>query len=172
IFKPSPGLNIPIRTVLTVGVAGIGKTFATKKYMLDWAEDKANGDMFYMFPLSFRELNLRKEQELSLEELLHQFFPCMKASEIKDYDRYRILVVLDGLDECRLDLNFNKSTDWTEMREPTSVNVLLTNLIQGNLLSNAQIWITSRPAASNHIPADKVDRVTEVRGFNNEQKEE
>uniref|UniRef100_A0AAQ4RC62 NACHT domain-containing protein n=1 Tax=Gasterosteus aculeatus aculeatus TaxID=481459 RepID=A0AAQ4RC62_GASAC len=172
IFKPSPGLNIPIRTVLTVGVAGIGKTFATKKYMLDWAEDKANGDMFYMFPLSFRELNLRKEQELSLEELLHQFFPCMKTSEIKDYDQYRILVVLDGLDECRLDLDFNKSTDWTEMRKPTSVNVLLTNLIQGNLLSNAQIWITSRPAASNHIPADKVDRVTEVRGFNNEQKEE
>uniref|UniRef100_A0AAQ4S4E9 NACHT domain-containing protein n=1 Tax=Gasterosteus aculeatus aculeatus TaxID=481459 RepID=A0AAQ4S4E9_GASAC len=172
IFKQSPGLNIPIRTVLTVGVAGIGKTFGTKKYMLDWAEDKANGDMFYMFPLSFRELNLRKEQKLSLEELLHQFFPSMKTSEIKDYDQYRILVVLDGLDECRLDLDFNKSTDWTEMRKPTSVNVLLTNLIQGNLLSNAQIWITSRPAASNHIPADKVDRVTEVRGFNNEQKEE
>ncbi|XP_077940875.1 uncharacterized protein LOC120829869 isoform X2 [Gasterosteus aculeatus] len=168
ILKASP----KIRTVLTVGVAGIGKTFATKKYMLDWAEDKANGDMFYMFPLSFRELNLRKEQELSLEELLHQFFPSMKTSEIKDYDRYRILVVLDGLDECRLDLDFDKSTDWTKMREPTSVNVLLTNLIQGNLLSEAQIWITSRPAASNHIPADKVDRVTEVRGFNDEQKEE
>ncbi|XP_068589349.1 uncharacterized protein [Cebidichthys violaceus] len=172
IFKPASEENIPIRTVLTMGLAGIGKTFATKKYMLDWAEGKANGDIFYMFPLSFRELNLRKEQEHSLEELIHQFFPGMKTSEIMDYDQYKTLIVLDGLDECRLDLDLNKSKHWTEMRKPTSINVLLTNLIHGNLLSKAQIWITSRPAASNHIPADKVDRVTEVRGFNDEQKEE
>ncbi|XP_031701412.1 uncharacterized protein LOC116382475 [Anarrhichthys ocellatus] len=172
IFKPASGENLPIRTVLTMGLAGIGKTFATKKYMLDWAEGRANGDIFFMFPLSFRELNLRKEQDHSLEELLHQFFPGMKTSEIMHYDQYRTLIVLDGLDECRLDLDLNKSKPWTEMRKPTSINVLLTNLIHGNLLSKAQIWITSRPAASHHIPADKVDRVTEVRGFNDEQKEE
>ncbi|XP_078026310.1 uncharacterized protein LOC117257880 isoform X2 [Epinephelus lanceolatus] len=172
IFKQS-GENKPkIRTVLTLGVAGIGKTFATKKYMLDWAEDEDHGDVFYMFPLSFRELNLRKEQEHSLEDLIHQFCPAMMTSEITDYNKYRILIVLDGLDECRLRLDFNESNNWTDMRKPTSVNVLLTNLIQGNLLSEAQIWITSRPAASNNIPADKVDRVTEVRGFNDEQKEE
>ncbi|KAK9515584.1 hypothetical protein VZT92_026220 [Zoarces viviparus] len=172
IFKPASGENLPIRTVLTMGLAGIGKTFATKKYMLDWAEGKANGDIFFMFPLSFRELNLRKEQDHSLEELIHQFFPSMKTSEIMDYDQYRTLIVLDGLDECRLDLDLNKSKHWTEMRTRTSINVLLTNLIHGNLLSKAQIWITSRPAASHHIPAGKVDRVTEVRGFNDEQKEE
>ncbi|XP_037628836.1 uncharacterized protein LOC119489909 isoform X12 [Sebastes umbrosus] len=171
IFKPASE-NIPIRTVLTIGMAGIGKTFATKKYMLDWAEGSDNRDIYYMFPLSFRELNLRKEKEHSLEDLIHQFCPGMKTSEITDYDKYRILIVLDGLDECRLDLDFNESDKWTEVRERTSVNVLLRNLIQGNLLSKAQIWITSRPAASNHIPADKVDRVTEVRGFNDEQKEE
>lgn len=171
IFKPS-GEKGPIRTVLTNGLAGIGKTFATKKYMLDWAEGTAHGDMFFMFPLSFRELNLRKEQEHSLEELIHQFCPGMKTSEIEDYDKYKILIVLDGLDECRLELDFKEGNNWTEVRKQTSVNVLLTNLIQGNLLSKAQIWITSRPAASNNLPADKVDRVTEVRGFNDEQKED
>lgn len=96
----------------------------------------------------------------------------MKTSEITDYDKYNILVVLDGFDECRLDLNFSESNKCTDVREPTSVNILLTNLIQENLVPKAQIWITSRPAASNRIPADKVDRVTEVRGFNDEQKEE
>ncbi|XP_059189164.1 uncharacterized protein LOC131971648 [Centropristis striata] len=171
IFKPS-GENVPIRTVLTMGMAGIGKTFTTKKFMLDWAEDKAHGDIYYMLPLSFRELNLRKDKEHSLEELIHQFCPAMEESEIKDYDKYNILIVLDGLDECRLELDFNQSEDWTEVRKPTSVNVLLTNLIQGKLLSKAQIWITSRPAACNDIPPDKVDRVTEVRGFNDEQKDE
>ncbi|KAJ4933776.1 hypothetical protein JOQ06_006587 [Pogonophryne albipinna] len=172
ILKSAAGENSPIRTVLTLGLAGIGKTFATKKYMLDWAEGKANGEIFFIFPLSFRELNLRKKEEHTLEELIFQFCPGMKTSEIKDYDKYSILIVLDGLDECRLELDFKNAVFCTEVSKRTSVSVLLTNLIQGNLLSKAQIWITSRPAAANHIPADKVDRVTEVRGFNDEQKEE
>ncbi|XP_042263833.1 uncharacterized protein LOC121895070 [Thunnus maccoyii] len=172
IFKPASGENKLIRIVLTTGVAGIGKTFASMKYMLDWAEGTANKNIYYTFPFPFRELNLIKENERSLEDLIHQFFPAMETSEIIDYNKYQILIVLDGLDECRLDLDFSKSKDWTDVRKPTSVNVLLTNLIRGNLLPKAQIWITSRPAASNDIPADKVDRVTEVRGFNDEQKEE
>ncbi|XP_034001069.1 uncharacterized protein LOC117494326 isoform X6 [Trematomus bernacchii] len=172
ILKSAAGENRPIRTVLTLGLAGIGKTFATKKYMLDWAEGKANGEIFYIFPLSFRELNLREQEEHTLEELIFQFFPGMKTSEIKDYDKYNILIVLDGLDECRLQLDFKNAVSCTEVSKQTSVSVLLTNLIQGNLLSKAQIWITSRPAAANQIPADEVDRVTEVRGFNDEQKEE
>ncbi|XP_036959253.1 uncharacterized protein LOC119022447 isoform X7 [Acanthopagrus latus] len=172
IFKPASGDKRPIRTVLTIGVAGIGKSFATMKYMLDWAEGSGNEDIFYMFPLSFRELNLKKEENLSLEELIGIFFPGMKTSEITDYDKYRILIVLDGFDECRLDLDFSASTSHTDVGEAASVNVLLTNLIQGNLFSKAQIWITSRPAASNRIPASTVDRVTEVRGFSDDQKEE
>lgn len=172
IFKTTSGENNPIRTVLTIGMAGIGKTFASMKYMLDWAEGKANENIYYTFPLPFRELNLREEREHSFEELLHQFFPVMETSEIVDYNQYKILIVLDGFDECRLDLDFSESTVWRDMTTPTSVNVLLTNLIQGNLLPKAQIWITSRPAASNNIPSHKVDRVTEVRGFNDDQKEE
>ncbi|XP_069383283.1 uncharacterized protein [Paralichthys olivaceus] len=171
IFKPESE-NIPIRTVLTIGVAGIGKSFASMKYMLDWAEGRANENIHYIFPLPFRELNLQKDGEHSLEELLHQFFPAMKESEISNYDKYKILIVLDGFDECRLDLNFSQSMDLTDVKKETSVNDLLANLIKGNLLSEAQIWITSRPAASSNIPADKVDRVTEVRGFNDDQKEE
>ncbi|XP_039903605.1 uncharacterized protein LOC120743801 isoform X6 [Simochromis diagramma] len=166
------GENKHIKTVMTIGVAGIGKTIASMKYMLDWAEGNAVQNIYFMFPLPFRELNLRREEQLSFEDLIHQFFPAMKTSEITDYDKYNILVVLDGFDECRLDLNFSESNKCTDVREQTSVNILLTNLIQGNLLPKAQIWITSRPAASNRIPADKVDRVTEVRGFNDEQKEE
>ncbi|XP_034446013.1 uncharacterized protein LOC117764400 isoform X2 [Hippoglossus hippoglossus] len=171
IFKPGCE-NIPIRTVLTIGVAGIGKSFASMKYMLDWAEGKANTDIQYIFPLPFRELNLQKDREHSFEDLLHQFCPAMKESEISNYDKYKVLIVLDGFDECRLDLNFSQDMDLTDVKKKTSVNVLLANLIKGNLLSKAQIWITSRPAASSNIPADKVDRVTEVRGFNDDQKEE
>ncbi|XP_030590468.1 protein NLRC3-like [Archocentrus centrarchus] len=164
--------NKPIKTVMTLGVAGIGKTITSMKYMLDWADGTDIQNIYYIFPLPFRELNLRREEQQSFEELLHQFFPAMRTSEISDYNKYQILIVLDGFDECRLDLDFSESNKYIDVKESTSVNVLLTNLIQGNLLPKAQIWITSRPAASNRIPADKVDRVTEVRGFNDEQKEE
>lgn len=170
IFKPANN-NQNIKTVLTVGVAGIGKTFASMKYILDWAESKATENFFFIFPLPFRELNLRTDKDHSLQDLIHQFFPALRTSEITDYDKYNILIVLDGFDECRLNLKFSETNKLSDVTTPTSINGLLSNLMLGNLLPKAQIWITSRPAASNNIPPENVDRMTEVRGFNDEQKE-
>uniref|UniRef100_A0A3B4H6T0 B30.2/SPRY domain-containing protein n=1 Tax=Pundamilia nyererei TaxID=303518 RepID=A0A3B4H6T0_9CICH len=152
IFKASPGRDEPIRTVLTKGVAGIGKTVLTQKYTLDRAEDKANQDIQFIFPFTFRELNVLKEEKFSLVGLVHHFFTETK--------------------ECRLPLDFHKTTILTDPRKSTSVDVLLINLIRGKLLPSARLWITTRPAAANQIPPDCVSMVTEVRGFTNRQKEE
>ncbi|XP_059901317.1 NACHT, LRR and PYD domains-containing protein 3-like isoform X5 [Gadus macrocephalus] len=170
IFKP--GQDKPIRTIMTTGVAGIGKTLLTHKFTLDWAEGKANQDIDFAFLLTFRELNLLKGKEFSLLELLHQFSVETKESGIYRYDHDQVVFILDGLDECRLPLDFQNNPIWTDVTKPTSVEVLLTNIIRGVLLPSARIWITTRPAAANQIPAECVHMVTEVRGFNDPQKEE
>ncbi|XP_067220813.1 NLR family CARD domain-containing protein 3-like isoform X3 [Chanodichthys erythropterus] len=171
IFRPLPGQDKPIRTVLTKGVAGIGKTVSVQKFILDWAEGKENQDIQLIFPLPFREINLMKDKTLSLSDLLHVFFPETKDMEISS-DKYKVLFIFDGLDECRLSLDFQSDVRLCDVSESASVDVLLMNLIVGNLLPSALIWITSRPAAADLVPSECVHRVTEVRGFNEPQKEE
>uniref|UniRef100_A0A672QV04 NACHT domain-containing protein n=1 Tax=Sinocyclocheilus grahami TaxID=75366 RepID=A0A672QV04_SINGR len=171
IFRALPGQDKPISTVLTKGVAGIGKTVSVQKFILDWAEEKENQDVQLIFPLPFRELNLMKDKTLSLSDLLQVFFP--ETKEMKIYsERYKVLFIFDGLDECRLSLDFQSDVRLCDVSESASVDVLLTNLIVGNLLPSALIWITSRPAAADLVPSECVHRVTEVRGFNEPQKEE
>uniref|UniRef100_A0A3Q1HH56 NACHT domain-containing protein n=1 Tax=Anabas testudineus TaxID=64144 RepID=A0A3Q1HH56_ANATE len=172
ILKGSPGREEPIRTVMTKGVAGIGKTILTQKFTLDWAEDKANQDIQFIFPFTFRELNVLKEKKFSLVELVHHFFTETKEAGICRFEEFQVVFILDGLDECRLPLDFYNNQILTDVTESTSVDVLLTNLIRGNLLRFARLWITTRPAAANQIPSKCVDMVTEVRGFTDPQKEE
>ncbi|XP_041831083.1 NLR family CARD domain-containing protein 3-like [Melanotaenia boesemani] len=170
IFRPSAHRVQPVRTVLTAGVAGVGKTVLTQKFTLDWAEDKANQDIQFLFPLTFRELNVLKERKFSLVELVHHFFTETKG--ICSFEEFQVVFILDGLDESRLPLDFHNNETLTDVTESTSLDVLLTNLIRGKLLPSARLWITTRPAAANQIPPNCVGMVTEVRGFTDPQKEE
>uniref|UniRef100_A0A3B3UVF7 B30.2/SPRY domain-containing protein n=1 Tax=Poecilia latipinna TaxID=48699 RepID=A0A3B3UVF7_9TELE len=170
IFKVPPGRDQPIRTVMTKGVAGIGKTVLTQKFTLDWAEDKAHQNIQLIFPFTFRELNVLREKKFSLVGLIHHFFT--ETKEICSFEHFQVLFIFDGLDESRLPLDFHNKEILTDATESSSVDVLLTNLIRGKLLPSALLWITTRPAAANQIPPECVGMVTEVRGFNDPQKEE
>ncbi|XP_048027926.1 NACHT, LRR and PYD domains-containing protein 12-like isoform X2 [Megalobrama amblycephala] len=168
----APEQDKEIRTVLTKGVAGIGKSVSVQKFVLDWAEGKENQDISFIFPLPFREMNLKEKEILSLMDLIAQFFPETKGLNLSRRNNFKVLFILDGLDECRLPLKFDCNEKWRDVSSPASLDVLLTNLMKGNLLPSALIWITTRPAAASKIPPDCIDRLTEIRGFNDAQKEE
>ncbi|XP_033840229.2 NLR family CARD domain-containing protein 3-like [Periophthalmus magnuspinnatus] len=170
-FKGPAHTHGPIRTMLTKGVAGIGKTVLTQKFSLDWAEGKANQDIQLLFPFTFRALNVLKERSFSLVTLVHYFF-SQTQTELCSFEDLQVLFIFDGLDECRLPLDFTKTKALTDPTESASLHVLLVNLIRGSLLPSAHLWITTRPAAANQIPAWCVSMVTEVRGFNDPQKEQ
>ncbi|CAK6978784.1 NLR family CARD domain-containing protein 3-like, partial [Scomber scombrus] len=172
IFKVLPDQQKHIRVVLMNGVAGVGKTFSVLKFTLDWAQRSNNQHISLLILFSFRSLNLFKDEQYSLLTLIHVFYPTLQKLTAEKLAVCKVLFIFDGLDESRLSLDFNNGEVVSDVTQKSSVSVLLTNLIEGKLLPSALVWITSRPAAANQIPLSCVSRVTEVRGFTDDQKEE
>ncbi|XP_048015111.1 NACHT, LRR and PYD domains-containing protein 12-like isoform X1 [Megalobrama amblycephala] len=162
------------KIVLTKGIAGIGKTVSVHKFILDWAEGKANQDIDCIFLLQFRRINCIKDRKISLHEFLQIFDPELKKLETTKISKIyscKLAFIFDGLDESRLTLDFDSGMV-TSVEERSSVDELFTSLVNGTLLPSAHVWVTSRPAAANQIPPEYVGLFTEVRGFTDQQKEE
>ncbi|NXA41590.1 NLRC3 protein, partial [Eudromia elegans] len=163
LFLPLSKVSIPPRISMTVGVAGIGKTTLVKLFICMWAKGEINSDIIFVLPLTFRELNTY--EKLSAERLIRSAFPHITEPNCISAGTARTLLILDGLDEFKTPLDFSNTVVCTDPKKEIQVDNLITNIIRGNLLQEASVWVTSRPTAARQIPGGLVDRMTEIRGF-------
>ncbi|KAF4077419.1 hypothetical protein AMELA_G00207890 [Ameiurus melas] len=171
IFDSEVVVKKHIRTVITKGSPGIGKSFLVQKFILDWAEGRSHQDIFFLLPLPFKELNQVTEETIGFMDLICRFYPEMKEVDNLDFEGCQVMFICDGLDEFTTPINFRNIAYWCDHKEPTKIDILIANLIRGNLLYSAYVWVTTRPVTVNIIHAEFIHQLLEVRGFSNEQRE-
>ncbi|KAJ3608436.1 hypothetical protein NHX12_025483 [Muraenolepis orangiensis] len=163
LMEPLTRVSSSPRVSLTVGVAGVGKTTLVQQFVAQWCQRKVCSDISFVLPLSFWELNFL--EKMSVERLVKLAFPHLPDPALVLNGTCRTLLIFDGLDEFRCSLNFSDATTCSDPKKEVSVEDLVTNIIRGNLLPDAALWLTSRPARAALIPVGLVDRLTEVPGF-------
>ncbi|XP_041729554.2 NACHT, LRR and PYD domains-containing protein 1 homolog isoform X2 [Coregonus clupeaformis] len=180
IFKPPLSPDRPqVKTVLTKGPAGSGKTASVQKFILNWAEDRANQDVDFMFVFPFSELNWLIDRRFSLSGLISHFHSSMTSvSETPSLDlsRSKMVFILDGLDQFNFHVDFNSLSVESDINKEMPLPVLLANLMWCQLLlPSAYVWVITRPAAASFIPIDFLPQqrcLTEIWGFDDPQKRE
>nr|XP_033961683.1 NACHT, LRR and PYD domains-containing protein 3-like [Pseudochaenichthys georgianus] len=155
----------PVKKVLVSGVAGIGKTILVQKMLFDFGGNRDHLGFDFIIHMTFRDLNLIDKptnfRELVLRKNRHL---AKELDNILEND-HKLLIILDGFDEFRHYRSCDIDTFVTEPDEDAAAVEVLGSLMQGELLPNASIMLTSRPAAINHIPVGCIDRFVLISGF-------
>ncbi|XP_068455929.1 NACHT, LRR and PYD domains-containing protein 3 [Clinocottus analis] len=159
--------------MLITGVAGSGKSMAVRRLILDWIEEKSHQHVSFLFPLPFRELKKFEKSRVSLLEIIQTLYPETKKLRNEDYnsDDSKIMFVFDGLDEYSEELDFH-NTAMCDMKESTSLNIIVVNLLRDRLLYHGLFLIFARPKVRRCIPWDTRYDEIDVQGFRDPQKDE
>ena len=176
------------KAILVTGKAGIGKTLFCQKLFRDWANDKlflspTNLQMpnfKFAYLLTFRQLNIVKEEAFTLKEMLNRCSILDDQSSITDLlfeyiinHPQEVLIILDGFDE--FSQQSYVSGDAHE-RYPNNCKVkmpvaaLCAKLMRGKLLGKAAVMVTSRPDESDKkLSGMPFHRKVEITGFSQQE---
>ncbi|XP_005388329.1 PREDICTED: nucleotide-binding oligomerization domain-containing protein 2 isoform X1 [Chinchilla lanigera] len=170
LFSTQGHLNEDADTVLVVGEAGSGKSTLLQRLHLLWATGQHFQEFLFIFPFSCRQLQC-VTKPLSVRTLLfeHCCWPDVGQQDVFQFlldHPERVLLTFDGFDEFRF--RFTDQERHCSPTDPTSVQTLLFNLLQGNLLKNARKVLTSRPDAVSACLRKYVRTECHLRGFSEE----
>ncbi|XP_072329575.1 NACHT, LRR and PYD domains-containing protein 3-like [Scyliorhinus torazame] len=168
IFKPLSGQDRPTLTVVTEGIAGIGKSVLVQKLIYDWASGVALSEYDFIFCFPFRELSLlsQDKKEIAVAELVKQYYPHIEnCGSLLANEAMRTLFIFDGLSDGNLEVDFNKHIVCRDVSRAVTLGNILVNLVKKELIPSASIWITTRHGAKNIIPPQYISRRTGIKGF-------
>ncbi|KAM6911116.1 NACHT, LRR and PYD domains-containing protein 3 [Lycodopsis pacificus] len=160
--------------MLITGVAGSGKSMAVRRLVLDWIEKKSHLHVSFLFPLSFRELKQFENSRISVVEILQTLYPATKKLRDEDYncDDGKIMFIFDGLDEYKGELDFHNTSILRDLKDPTTLNIIVVNLLRERLLFRSLLLVFSRSQVRRCLPYDTHYDEIDVRGFHDPQKDE
>ncbi|KAK2863226.1 hypothetical protein Q5P01_002759 [Channa striata] len=161
----SPSGNRPVKKVLVTGVAGIGKTILVQKMLFDFGRNKDHLPFDFIIHMTFRDLNLTDKPTNFRELVLRKNRHLAKELDHILANENKLLIILDGFDEFRHYRSCDVDVYVTEPDEDAEVVEIFGSLMQGEMLPNASIMLTSRPAAISHIPVGCIDRFVLIAGF-------
>lgn len=164
LFSSTNG-KCPVKKVLVTGVAGIGKTILVQKMLFDFGGKEDRPVFDFVIHMTFRDLNLIDKPTNLRELVLRKNRHLAKELDSILANDDKLLIILDGFDEFRHYRSCDVDVFVTEPDEDAEVVEVFGSLMQGELLPNASLLLTSRPAAISHIPVGFVDRFVLIAGF-------
>ena len=180
------------KSILVTGKAGIGKSLFCQKLLRDWADNRlfqTQTDLQlpgfkFAYLLTFRNLNLLVDEELTLKEILERCSflddQCLRSNMdtfpleyILDHSE-EVLIIIDGFDEYSKQGQDYIAGDCHEeypncSERKMKVAALCAKLIRKKILKQATIMITSRSDESDKLSKIEFDRIAEVTGFSEQQ---
>ncbi|XP_035850002.1 NACHT, LRR and PYD domains-containing protein 3-like isoform X1 [Sander lucioperca] len=164
LFSSANG-NRPVKKVLVSGVAGIGKTILVQKMLFDFGGNRDHLGFDFIIHMTFRDLNLIDKPTNFRKLVLRKNRHLSKELDAILANDKKLLIILDGFDEFRHYRSCDVDAFVTEPDEDAEVVEVVGSLMQGELLPNASVMLTSRPTAINHIPVGCIDRFVLITGF-------
>lgn len=155
----------PVKKVLVTGVAGIGKTILVQKMLFDFGGNRDSLSFDFIIHMTFRDLNLIDKPTNLRELVLRKNRHLAKELDNILANDDKLLIILDGFDEFRHYRSCDVDAFVSEPDEDAEVVEVVGSLMQGELLPNASVMLTSRPAAISHIPVGCIDRFVLIAGF-------
>ena len=173
------------KRILLTGKAGIGKTLFCQKLVRDWADDKlsqSQSHFKFVYLLTFRQLNLLENDQLSLQELLN-CSTVLDDSSNTDESLFEyivnhpeeVLIIIDGYDEYSQQRYITGKSEMryqNSAKEKMPVAALCTKLIKRKMFGDSVVMITSRPDESDKMGGIPFDRYAEIAGFSQQQVQE